>query len=784
MDLNAYKTKYEERYLPEIIAREDLRSKNLESLNLPSVIFMHLYQKQISTIEDLTSISFEELYEIFNKNNFYIKYFIIALSHSLFNISNTNNMYWYQYSDYVINRLSTLDDSFLEQLIPYIDFSDTRITVALRSRMIYTYKDLTMVTPIDLYEIEGIGPKSMTKFFDFIMSNIMDKKPAKKDSVNEDSPTSNDRLLENPNILAIKEMLSSFSEEKLNLKIMTTDVRLFNCLARAKISTFNDLKAFGIEDLFRTKNFGKKTLETLVSIVEGVYSLTYVDNQTPSNYMQDFSNRLKEEAETYDFESNIVSNNDYSDLKIKLLECVLEECAQLDPRKYEIFKSRLLANETLEQVGNRYGVSRERIRQIETKVSKNLIASFCNPAYYQNSVSLQRFYKYLFDENDFVSMMVHLIEPQDIISNILIKMCAINHAEKISFYALKHNNQEDIKTALENAKFSQHFKELKRWPLYDAIRNLEDVQEIIPERINLLDSHMPKNVDLYDKIKNMLSKYKNMRFISYPYLGKDLNAGGALVINEKIVILLIYVKDEDDLVSEKTIELDKNLKEFCKDIGYGYAICSSKSKSLNEFLIRKPDSIAEKKLNTALDNAYTKADHIVKNICFKYNLKKQDVISIGVNNGYVFKTNPLSIYRKDDPELLYEEQRAEENLETIKYRAYSPLEKKILNVLVVLTNNYVTKKNKIWIQTIRVFLSGTKASHLYQECKRLPYFGTEPNIKTSEITSIMNAFVDLGIVNELKNDNGKPYYEINADIIAKSHILEDVNYNDFEDEED
>ena len=48
----------------------------------------------------------------------------------------------------------------------------------------------------------------------------------------------------------------------------------------------------------------------------------------------------------------------------------------------------------------------------------------------------------------------------------------------------------------------------------------------------------------------------------------------------------------------------------------------------------------------------------------------------------------------------------------------------------------------------------------------------------------MNAFVDLGIVNELKNDNGKPYYEINADIIAKSHILEDVNYNDFEDEED
>jgi RNA polymerase primary sigma factor len=58
-----------------------------------------------------------------------------------------------------------------------------------------------------------------------------------------------------------------------------------------------------------------------------------------------------------------------------LRDCVAEALAQLSPREERILRMRFgigMADHTLEQVGKTFGVTRERIRQIEAKALQKL----------------------------------------------------------------------------------------------------------------------------------------------------------------------------------------------------------------------------------------------------------------------------------------------------------------------------------------------------------------------------------------------------------------------------
>ena len=58
-----------------------------------------------------------------------------------------------------------------------------------------------------------------------------------------------------------------------------------------------------------------------------------------------------------------------------LRECVVEALAELSPREERILRMRFgigMADHTLEQVGKTFGVTRERIRQIEAKALEKL----------------------------------------------------------------------------------------------------------------------------------------------------------------------------------------------------------------------------------------------------------------------------------------------------------------------------------------------------------------------------------------------------------------------------
>jgi RNA polymerase primary sigma factor len=58
-----------------------------------------------------------------------------------------------------------------------------------------------------------------------------------------------------------------------------------------------------------------------------------------------------------------------------LRDCVVEALSELSPREERVLRMRFgigMADHTLEQIGNQFGVTRERIRQIEAKALEKL----------------------------------------------------------------------------------------------------------------------------------------------------------------------------------------------------------------------------------------------------------------------------------------------------------------------------------------------------------------------------------------------------------------------------
>lgn len=782
-----YIPKYE-KAIENISANDNLQKISVDELELTAKLRLILYKNLIEYIGDFKDYTFIKLSSLLNHNINDLKFLILSIddlvANNILESSNKKGIDWYFYLVFTQKRIKELSNEIYTSDIPYSYFTSGRATELLIGAGIITYKDFAEFSPFSIYEIQGIGPKTIYKICDYLISTISDvrRNTPKNINVEEISEERNQNVVHKEDLLTLT--LNSMNNDLLDMNISSTDVRLNNCLLSAGIHTYRDLLNFGPEKLFSIHGFGRRTYRILTQVVQELSSidLNGEDISSLNNYYFEYISSLKDESTNYDFSSAPEVQFSYENKRLELIDTLLDKTSVLTSRQRDIYRQRLATDVTLEELGNKYGVSRERIRQIFLKVNKSIIASFTNSLEYLSSKPVQRFYEILCNEKPLIPFFAFLVRYDDVISDILLKICKLHHLEDISSYATKQasgqNNKNNTNLSLE---MENNFKELKRWPLFDAIRNVMDVREVIPERIQLLESGMPKNIELFECLKKLMSHYNNMRFISYPKLNENLSADGAIVINEKVVVLLIQVESEDDLVSDNTLSLDKKLMDYCKDIGYGYLIFNGKNKNLHSLVTRRIDPIVEVKLKTALQNANSSNQHQVAYICETYNLKKPDVLSIGLKDEYAFKMNPLRIYFKDDIDYISFSD-IDKKLAKIKYRSFSQFEIVVLHALVVLTEHYASGRNKLWFSTIRVFLTGTNTSHLYQQCKSLPYFGCEPNVKYAELMSALNNFVDLELINEFKNSNSKSYYEINAELISKSHILDDSDNSAFDDD--
>ena len=146
----------------------------------------------------------------------------------------------------------------------------------------------------------------------------------------------------------------SFSEFELT-------VRLDNVFRRNGIDTVSDLARHTLDDLFKFQNFGRTSCRDLCRSL----MLAIEAGPTPSH-----------DALIAAIKSGDAPTGQCGIASQSLVEAVENCFLGLKPREADILKRRMgweRPPETLEEIGADYSVSRERIRQIESKTIKNII---------------------------------------------------------------------------------------------------------------------------------------------------------------------------------------------------------------------------------------------------------------------------------------------------------------------------------------------------------------------------------------------------------------------------
>jgi len=180
-----------------------------------------------------------------------------------------------------------------------------------------------------------------------------------------------------------------FDNELLDMRLNDFEfsVRLTNVLDRAQLLTIGDVLSFSEKEFFNLKNCGRKSVNELKSFLvdkglnfnqqHGVASKNTIFKDIDINTCEIISTKPKMQNNLYENDSNTYQpkiNNKY--VWSNIFENLLSSLDRIDERQQDVLKKRLGVGEkrkTLEEIGNLYGVTRERIRQIESKAVKALL---------------------------------------------------------------------------------------------------------------------------------------------------------------------------------------------------------------------------------------------------------------------------------------------------------------------------------------------------------------------------------------------------------------------------
>ncbi len=185
--------------------------------------------------------------------------------------------------------------------------------------------------------------------------------------------------LESTDVLSfyrLKEALTSDKTEKNIEKTMTDD-------DSAKLSTINVTNEYRALVNTLLKKFGENiTVNQVMGI--GIPALENINGFGKGKVKKffEFKEQLKQNSFSINHQENSLQQIDNFDLPLDELEAYLIDdlkkyFLQEKTRENDILTRRLGINcnsETLEEIGNSYGITRERIRQIESKAKKNFIA--------------------------------------------------------------------------------------------------------------------------------------------------------------------------------------------------------------------------------------------------------------------------------------------------------------------------------------------------------------------------------------------------------------------------
>ena len=165
--------------------------------------------------------------------------------------------------------------------------------------------------------------------------------------------------------------------EKLSLTVneINFSVRTFNCLKNLNIKDIGELIQNSEKFLLRTPNFGRKSLYEIINILNDLNLKLNTSFQWPPENYQLKKKKLVENKDYINIINPITKEYSKIDINsINLSESYLLNLIKnsLKERDYSIIKKRYWKNLTLEEIGQEEKVTRERIRQIESKSIRKL----------------------------------------------------------------------------------------------------------------------------------------------------------------------------------------------------------------------------------------------------------------------------------------------------------------------------------------------------------------------------------------------------------------------------
>ena len=230
-----------------------------------------------------------------------------------------------------------------------------RTLLRLNYLNIKTLEDLIQYTEKDLLSIPNAGQKTVIEIQNFL------KKISKENHceiflgknlnyVEKDEFSNHEEHKQND-----FESFVDKNMKKLLIPINQIDftVRTSHCLSEAKIKNIGELIILEEYDLLKNKNFGKKSLDEIINFLDKMslkLGMTLL-NWPPKEYDNLIKNYNYEPISKYDFET----------IKNVLIE-------KFNEREKTVYNKRFLKGQTLERIGKALGVTRERVRQIETKL--------------------------------------------------------------------------------------------------------------------------------------------------------------------------------------------------------------------------------------------------------------------------------------------------------------------------------------------------------------------------------------------------------------------------------
>ena len=665
----------------------------------------------------------------------------------------------------LLDELKEKDEEFLKNQIPFDVVTSTRLKNALIKNKITTLKDLSKLSISDLLNIDQMGKKTfvdLSTVLEQVLHHDFDFK-------NQTTPII--EVVSSKNSLI--EKLSSQTDDFLDQYIQVDPdyIRLFNVLSRCGIYRFRDIITVGTDIISMQKGCGRQTIKDLYIVVDNAIAEYKIHNSgTPSNLNRFLDTFKKKWSEDIDINSFSVDPG-YEFLRVKLLKA-LEKAADivLPRREAAVFKLRHCEqkSQTLEKIGNKLYITRERVRQIDVKASDKMRRTFINPSNLLSFEPVVEFYFTLLfvGEDKLVEFIYYLIQNDgfegELIKKELIKSGIVSRESSL-FKERTITPEPQLPKGAEAI-----LKKIKGTKFIKTVFNYEGLKAFDDTEINTFktDNPAPKKV-----VKLFSSMSANREYISV--YGKPVvdgkNYDASVIIADKYVVLVNIFEKIDDLLSKDIIESESETRKYCKRNGIGCSYLLTNFRSLHTFRSTHSKPNVEALILNDLRNNKGVRWHNINFIVDQHKTTTNKVIGIGIRNGLCFDFNPLSVWYED--QMQYQQADLMREIEYINESSFDNEELMVIGAVYQIAHNYLKGDKELWFGTIRVYLQGYQGSHLYNECKGMKYFGAiKQSIKSTRLKAILNRFADLKVLKAKVNRNDKTYYILNENMVRLSKL--------------